>query len=456
MKKKTTLLFVIILIANIVKSQTISVEERIYGLSKFWEETTYNFAFFENIPNVNYDELYKDYLTKVINEEDDYKYYRILQKFCAELKDGHTKIYMPKYLREKEFYPPIIIRRIKDEIYIINIGKSYSDEIPRGSKILKVNGQEVLSYLNENVYPYISGAEHIVKSNGAKTMLVGLIGVDKTITIEKPNKKNQDILIKMNGNAEKWYYPLSSNQPKNIVEYKALKNNIGYIAINTFSKEEVVKMFISKLDSLSKHKALIIDIRYNGGGNSKYAHQITKYLTDKPYFFGEQGSTRKHLASYKAWGAFSNKEYAEALGMKPDTSKCKYEEYYYNNAWEIEKSDTIFNDVKSEKLLMPIVVLTSNNTASSSEDFLIGLDYLKRATLIGQRTFGSTGQPIFFELPNEGACGICTRKCTYFDGRKFIGIGIIPDIELEPDIDYYLSDKDIVLEKAIEYLNKNK
>ncbi|OQX72211.1 MAG: hypothetical protein B6D61_14630 [Bacteroidetes bacterium 4484_249] len=408
MKKTYTLLFVIILITNIVKTQTISVEERIYGLSKFWEEATYNFAFFENIPDVNYDELYKDYLTKVINEEDDYQYYRILQKFCAELKDGHTNVYMPEYLREKEFYPPVRIRRIKDEIYIINVGKSYSDIIPRGSKILKVDGQEVLSYLNENVYPYISGAEHIVKSSGAKTMLVGLIGEDKTITIEKPNKEIQEILIKMDGNREKWYYPLSSNYPKSIVEYKALKNNIGYISLNTFAKEEVVEMFISKLDSLYQHDALIIDIRYNGGGNSKYAHQITKYLTDKPYFFGEQGSTRKHLATYKAWGAFANKEYAEALGFVPTESE--YEEYYYNNAWEKEKIDT----------------------------------------------FGSTGQPIFFKLPNEGSCRICTRKCTYVDGRKFIGIGIIPDIELEPDIDYYLSDKDIVLEKAIEYLNKNK
>ncbi len=454
MKKKATLLFVIILIANIVKSQTISVEERVYGLSKFWEETTYNFAFFENIPNVNYDDLYKNYLTKVINEENDYKYYRILQKFCAELKDGHTNVYMPNSLRKKEFYPPLRIRRIKNEIYIINIGKSYIDEVPRGSKILKVNGQKVLKYLNDSVYPYISGAEHIVKSSGAKTMLVGLIGVDKTITIEKPNKEIQKILIKMDGNREKWYYPLSSNQPKSIVEYKALENNIGYISLNTFSKEEVVKMFVSKLDSLSKHKALIIDIRYNGGGNSKYAHQIIKYLTDKPYFLGEQGSTRKHLASYKAWGAFSNKEYAKALGMKPVESK--YEDYYYNNVWEVENNDTIFNDVKSEKLLMPIVVLISNSTASSSEDFLVGLDYLKRATLIGQRTFGSTGQPIFFNLPNNGTFRVCTRKCTYYDGRKFIGIGIIPDIELEPNLDYYLSDKDIVLEKAIEYLNKGK
>ena len=453
MKKTTTLLLIIILIANITKSQTIPVEDRVYGLSKFWEETTYNFAFFENIPNINYDELYKDYLTKVINEEDDYKYYRILQKFCAELKDGHTNIYMPKYLKDKVFYPPVRIRKIKDEIYIINVGKSYSDKIPRGSKILKVNGQDVLSYLNDSIYPYLSGPEHIVKSNGAKEMLQGLIGVDRTITIEKPDKDIQDVFIKMDGNTEKWYYPLTSKQTKNIVEYKALKNDIGYIAINSFSKEEVVKIFVSKIDSLSKHKALIIDIRYNGGGNSRYAHQITKYLTDKPYFFGERGSTRKHLASYKAWGAFSNKEYAEAMGMDPIPSK--YEEYYNNNVWEIEKSDTIFNDVKTEKLLMPIVVLTSNYTASSSEDFLIGLDYLKRITLIGQRTFGSTGQPIFFELPNNGACRICTRKCTYFDGRKFIGVGIIPDIEIEPNIDYYLSDKDIVLEKAIEYLNKN-
>lgn len=429
----------------------ISITDRIYGISKFWQEVNYNFAYFENIPNVDFDSIYKSYLDKVIIAKNDLEYYKILKRFCAELKDGHTNIYFPKYLQQKLFYPPIRIRRIKNEIYVVNVGKSYVNFIPRGSRITQVNGQNVLDYLEQNVYPYHTGPEDIVISNGAKTMLQGLIGENTTITILKPNNERETVNIIMDGKSEDWYYPISKGQPNGLVEYKEIDRNIGYIAINSFAKSEVVEEFIALVDNLSKFKAVIIDIRQNGGGNSGYAHQITKYFTDKPYFLGELGSTRKHLASYKAWGASSDKEYANRLGWK--SYKNKYSEYYYNNVWEYEKIDTIYTNVNSKKLLMPIAILIGNSTASAAEDFLIGMDYLKRATLIGEKTYGSTGQPIFFELPNGGLCRICTRRCTYPDGRKFVGLGIKPDIEIIPDLSFYLTNEDKVLNEAIRFLN---
>ena len=72
--------------------------------------------------------------------------------------------------------------------------------------------------------------------------------------------------------------------------------------------------------------------------------------------------------------------------------------------------------------------------------------------MIGQTTYGSTGQPIYFDLPNGGRFRVCTRKSTYPDGKKFVGVGIKPDIEIELDLQYYLSEKDIILDKGIEYL----
>jgi C-terminal processing protease CtpA/Prc len=225
---------------------------------------------------------------------------------------------------------------------------------------------------------------------------------------------------------------------------------MGYIEITTFADSKVVDEFKKLMPLLSNQNAIIIDLRQNGGGSSRYAHEITKYFTDKKYFYGEQGSTRKHLASHKAWGAFNDEEYTKRLGFK--VWKNAYLDYYKDNVWELEKKEAIVNDITGEKLLMPLVILISNNTASAAEDFLIGMRYLERATFIGQKTYGSTGQPIFFALPNEGSFRICTRKCTYPDGKKFVGIGIIPDIEIEPNLNYYISGEDIVLKKATVYL----
>ncbi|MBS3768444.1 MAG: peptidase S41 [Candidatus Cloacimonetes bacterium] len=455
---KIFIAFIMILTPLGIGAQNISQVDRIHGISKFWQESNYNFAYFENIPNKDFDSLYKHYLKEIIDEENDYKYYRKLQKFCAELKDGHTQVFMPDYLRKEIFYPPIRIRRIKDKVYIINVGKSYVEKIPRGSRILKVEGMDVLDYLRQKVYPYISAAEHIVKSRGAKIMLEGLINTDVDITIKKPNGGTKKIAVHRDGKSEKWYYPVDKARGSEIVEFKQLENKIGYIALNSFAHKEVVEKFKELLPKLYKQKAIIIDLRNNGGGNSGYAHRITKYFTDKSYFLGEVGSTRKHIATYKAWGALADSNYADLIGMKipSETMKnnTKYLKYYHNNAWKKEDPDSIKNDVEAEKLLMPLVILTSNSTASAAEDFLVGMEYLNRATIIGQKTNGSTGQPIYFSLPECGLFRICTRKCTYPDGKKFVGTGIIPDIEVKPTLDYYLSGEGTVLDKAAKYLEK--
>jgi C-terminal processing protease CtpA/Prc len=79
-------------------------------------------------------------------------------------------------------------------------------------------------------------------------------------------------------------------------------------------------------------------------------------------------------------------------------------------------------------------VLTGPRTFSAAEDFVVSFDAMKRGMLVGQRTAGSTGQPLFFDLPGGGTARICVKRDTYPDGRAFVGIGIPPQIEVEPTV----------------------
>jgi len=79
-----------------------------------------------------------------------------------------------------------------------------------------------------------------------------------------------------------------------------------------------------------------------------------------------------------------------------------------------------------------VVVLVGPRTLSAAEDFLIPLHASHRAYLVGQRTAGSTGQPLFMMLPGGGGASICTKWDTYPDGREFVGVGVIPDVEVYP------------------------
>lgn len=94
------------------------------------------------------------------------------------------------------------------------------------------------------------------------------------------------------------------------------------------------------------------------------------------------------------------------------------------------------------------------HTASAAEDFVTVLHGNGRAVVVGGRTCGSTGQPIFIALPGGGSARICAKKCFYPDGRRFVGVGIIPDVEVYRSQEDVAGGRDAVLEKGLEVLRR--
>ena len=110
--------------------------------------------------------------------------------------------------------------------------------------------------------------------------------------------------------------------------------------------------------------------------------------------------------------------------------------------------------LNAKRIVVPTALLTGHQTASAAEDFLIYADNQKHMTRIGEHSFGSTGQPYLFDLPGGGGARVCTKKDTYPDGREFVGVGIIPHIEVKRTVADYLNGKDPVLERAQEHLKR--
>src|SRR5664279_1875734 len=95
---KTVFTFFMLLLAGSSGAQiqnTLSPSDKVYGLSKFWEEANYNFVYIRKVDRHAWDSVYRQLIGTVQTTTNDYAYYRELQKFCALLKDGHTNVYMP-------------------------------------------------------------------------------------------------------------------------------------------------------------------------------------------------------------------------------------------------------------------------------------------------------------------------------------------------------------------------
>ena len=63
----------------------LSESERIAGLSKFWSEVKYNFAYPEKLPAIGWDRLYLEWIPKVQAAKTTGEYYRQLMLLCARL-----------------------------------------------------------------------------------------------------------------------------------------------------------------------------------------------------------------------------------------------------------------------------------------------------------------------------------------------------------------------------------
>lgn len=172
-----------------------------------------------------------------------------------------------------------------------------------------------------------------------------------------------------------------------------LHGNIGYVRWDGFVgfTEEARPIFDAAFKFVSNARALIIDMRYNGGGSP------TTVNATLDYFFNKR-LPMNHIIDYKL-----------------DTVK------HYSNP-----SATAF------KLNMPVYVLTSKRTFSGAEDFTYAIKYGKRGIIVGDTTGGgahptgpaAVGQGFVLNIPNA-------RSYHETTGTNWEGTGVYPDVYIK-------------------------
>ena len=195
------LVIIILVLASNLFAQmpnTLSDSDKIYGLSKFWQEVNYNFIYLNKIDRKMWDKEYQKLIIDVQNTNNDYEYYLLLQKFCALLNDGHTGINFPETVLDNIYVTDfgeyrLFLTNIEDKAIITRVNYSKRNEIPIGSEIIKVNGISTSVYLEEKVIPYTSASTDYLRQGWAvKNMFLGQEGAAFEIEI----KYVWDIFIK--------------------------------------------------------------------------------------------------------------------------------------------------------------------------------------------------------------------------------------------------------------------
>lgn len=434
-----------------MQENSLTAEQKIAGLSALWSEAKYNEAFFDNIGAEKWDSAYLAFIRPVIDTPDDYAYYRQLQRFAALLRDGHFRVYYrkdPGIATRFDLFQWKLVP-LEGKAIIGSISRRMKEEIPIGSEIVKVNGLPTIEYLQQNVLPYISSSTDYVRQDMAvERMFTSLEGATYRVQIKTPAGQLVEKEIKPEVRPGIQSDPMfPPEHPQRLIEMKWYPDGIAYVALNSFREEEIVDSFAVLLPELKKARKLILDLRRNGGGKSDVGEAIISYLTPDSVLYPTLWCTRVHNPAYWSWGG----RYTVRDTIANPFRKKAYE-VYHREYYEYGEPARIDIPADTPRLVLPTAILTGHATASAAENFLILTDGQKHIVKIGQRSNGSTGNPIRFAITEELGFQICSKKDLYPDGRPFVGCGVQPDIEVTPTVQDLIDGYDRTLQTALRYL----
>ena len=196
-------------------------------------------------------------------------------------------------------------------------------------------------------------------------------------------------------------------------EIKILPGNIGYLKFNGFLNTEIAgPTATAAMQFLANTKAIIFDLRDNGGGSPSMVMLLTTYL-----FEGEA----KHINSFY-W--------------RPTDD--------YQQFWTLPYVDG------KRSPDADVYVLTSSRTFSAAEEFTYNLKYMERATIVGETTRGGA-HPVNMEILNDKFAIALPkgRAINPITKTNWEGVGIEPHFKVDRK-DALNKAQSLALEKLIE------
>jgi C-terminal processing protease CtpA/Prc len=397
----------------------LSDEDKLAGLSELWAQAKFGFANFWHVPQLNWDQTYRSFIPQVLATKSTEDYYRVLQRFYALLHDGHSNVYTPYEISGKLSRLDLRTRLIDGHLLIIGSRSPAADlqGLRAGDEILTINGLPAVAWAEQNVEPYVSSSsqQDRVTRTFEYVPFLAPLGTRFTLGTEDPagRQATRTFVVAHGGSGS-----------QSAFEFRMLPGNVAYVALNSFGDNSAAKGWDQHWPEIQKAKALILDLRENGGGDDSVGfHILGALLTkDSP---GELSRSTKWIATYRAWGAAETPLRFPVTMIHPDPAR---------------------------HFAGPVAMLISSRTFSAGEDMVVAFAQAHRGTLVGEPTGGSSGQPLTFKLPGGGIARICTKHDSFADGREFVGVGVPPDVPVHITRGDIVAGRDPVLERALNAL----
>lgn len=198
------------------------------------------------------------------------------------------------------------------------------------------------------------------------------------------------------------------------VIYGMAAPTVGYLRIPSFEGQGWLGEVDDALAALPNARAMIVDVRQNGGGTNQVAIAAAGRFAATSRVFGyvriRNGPEHDDFTGY----------ISETVGP-----------------------------AGARQFHGPVIVLTNRKVYSSAEDFVLAARALPNVTVVGDTTAGASGNPLVRELPNGWTFDLSTWIEYTPEKQIFENIGLAPDVYVRAAMSDMVSGRDPILDSAI-------
>lgn len=321
---------------------------------------------------------------------DDFKHVYNVIKTGYPYLDVNKRLNNTDWLQNKEDY----IKRIKstenDEKFIEEMSSILSELNNKHTELIDNKKRYELfkkSYSNNDWYDFL---------NDKKV-------VERYDSINPKIKMPNDVFVK-----------------KELILEDVIKGNVGYMYLPSMSSkhgaiDNDLKEIETYINTLEKHKALIIDIRGNSGGSDRYWQGIVSKLIKNDVKIDGYRVYRNDNEIVKKYTNVRNIK-LEPIENLPTSVKKNAPEEIMKNFNGFENTSYTIKSKNDLKFKGKIYLLVDKKIYSSSESLAMFCKETKFATLVGETTGGDGGciDPVLFSLKNSGLI-VRMASCMYLN-----------------------------------------
>lgn len=387
-----------------------SPELRLLGLSRYWNIINYFFPYKYRIGQ-DWNQVLIEMIPKFRDSQDTISYHLAMLELTAKINDSHAGFATPytnQYFGLQRV--PFSFKIIDNKAIVTgfhNDSLCRKNDILFGDVFLKVGNLTVEELIKEKS-KYIGASNEATK---LRNMYYAIFS-GPTDSVRATFERDGVIVEKT---LYRYYY--KNFQYKWIDDSKndtckILDGNIGYLNLGLLQIRQTDKY----LNKLKDTRAIIFDVRNYPNGTM---YRIADFLN----------------ADKRPFAKFTN----------PDISYPGV--YHFSKSYYCGKKN---NDPYKGK----VILLFNEESQSHAEFTLMALQTAPDVVGIGSQTAGADGNVSLFTFPGNYKTYITGIGVYYPDGRETQRIGIVPDIEIKPTIEGLRLNRDELLEKAIEVINK--